>query len=133
MVGLGSRIPCIFLKAGMTKRLQVTTADTGLPADTKKEQRDRTKKKKKVLLNKENYQCNGQAPSLKSKTGRIWVCGLSHAGKGLLCNRDRVFGDKERGRGDAVPCSSDRWRIRVFSNGHIKSVQRGALVKVCGS
>lgn len=31
MVGRGSRIPCIFLKAGMTKRLHVTTADTGLP------------------------------------------------------------------------------------------------------
>lgn len=31
MVGLGSKIPCIFLKAGMTKRLQVTTADTGFP------------------------------------------------------------------------------------------------------
>lgn len=31
MVGLGSKIPCIFLNAGMTKRLQVTTADTGLP------------------------------------------------------------------------------------------------------
>lgn len=24
-------MPCIFLKAGMTKRLQVTTADTGFP------------------------------------------------------------------------------------------------------
>lgn len=32
MVGRGSRIPCIFLNAGITKRLQVTTADTGLPA-----------------------------------------------------------------------------------------------------
>lgn len=31
MVGLGSKMPCIFLKAGMTKRLQVTTADTGFP------------------------------------------------------------------------------------------------------
>lgn len=31
MVGRGSRIPCIFLRAGTTKRLQVTTADTGLP------------------------------------------------------------------------------------------------------
>lgn len=31
MVGRGSRIPCIFLSAGTTKRLQVTTADTGLP------------------------------------------------------------------------------------------------------
>lgn len=31
MVGLGSKIPCIFLKAGITKRLQVTTADTGFP------------------------------------------------------------------------------------------------------
>lgn len=31
IVGLGSKMPCIFLKAGMTKRLQVTTADTGFP------------------------------------------------------------------------------------------------------
>lgn len=31
MVGRGSKIPCIFLRAGMTKRLHVTTADTGLP------------------------------------------------------------------------------------------------------
>lgn len=34
MVGLGSRMPCIFLSAGITKRLHVTTADTGLPAKT---------------------------------------------------------------------------------------------------
>lgn len=31
MVGRGSKMPCIFLKAGITKRLQVTTADTGFP------------------------------------------------------------------------------------------------------
>lgn len=37
MVGRGSSIPCIFLNAGMTKRLQVTTADTGLP---ERERRD---------------------------------------------------------------------------------------------
>lgn len=35
MVGRGSRIPCIFLKAGMTKRLHVTTADTGFPVKRK--------------------------------------------------------------------------------------------------
>lgn len=35
MVGRGSRIPCIFLNAGITKRLQVTTADTGLPGRAK--------------------------------------------------------------------------------------------------
>lgn len=35
IVGLGSRIPCIFLNAGITKRLQVTTADTGLPEKKK--------------------------------------------------------------------------------------------------
>lgn len=40
MVGLGSKMPCIFLKAGMTKRLQVTTADTGFPrADGRTERR----------------------------------------------------------------------------------------------
>lgn len=26
-------MPCIFLSAGITKRLQVTTADTGLPGE----------------------------------------------------------------------------------------------------
>lgn len=36
IVGLGSRIPCIFLSAGTTKRLQVTTADTGLPTRKQK-------------------------------------------------------------------------------------------------
>lgn len=36
MVGLGSKIPCIFLKAGMTKRLQVTTADTGFPGTNRR-------------------------------------------------------------------------------------------------
>lgn len=47
MVGLGSKMPCIFLKAGMTKRLQVTTADTGFPrTSTRTEgQRERTRGK----------------------------------------------------------------------------------------
>ena len=36
IVGRGSRIPCIFLKAGMTKRLHVTTADTGLPGTNRR-------------------------------------------------------------------------------------------------
>ena len=31
IVGRGSKIPCIFRRAGITNRLQVTTADTGLP------------------------------------------------------------------------------------------------------
>ena len=31
IVGLGSKIPCILRRAGITNRLQVTTADTGLP------------------------------------------------------------------------------------------------------
>lgn len=35
IVGLGSRMPCIFLRAGITNRLQVTTADTGLPGRAK--------------------------------------------------------------------------------------------------
>lgn len=39
MVGLGSKMPCIFLKAGMTKRLQVTTADTGFPGTKRWTQR----------------------------------------------------------------------------------------------
>lgn len=39
MVGLGSKMPCIFLKAGMTKRLQVTTADTGFPRTKGRTQR----------------------------------------------------------------------------------------------
>lgn len=34
IVGLGSRIPCIFLRAGITNRLHVTTADTGFPEKT---------------------------------------------------------------------------------------------------
>lgn len=47
IVGLGSRIPCIFLNAGITKRLQVTTADTGLPEKKRgsKKQRERVMKK----------------------------------------------------------------------------------------
>lgn len=48
MVGLGSKMPCIFLKAGMTKRLQVTTADTGFPRTDRVERgrggRDRKRK-----------------------------------------------------------------------------------------
>lgn len=35
MVGRGSRMPCIFLRAGITNRLHVTTADTGLPGSRK--------------------------------------------------------------------------------------------------
>lgn len=35
MVGRGSKMPCIFLSAGTTKRLQVTTADTGFPGSAK--------------------------------------------------------------------------------------------------
>lgn len=42
MVGLGSKMPCIFLKAGMTKRLQVTTADTGFPRTDGRTDRERT-------------------------------------------------------------------------------------------
>ncbi len=38
MVGRGSRIPCIFLNAGITKRLQVTTADTGLPETERRDE-----------------------------------------------------------------------------------------------
>ncbi len=38
MVGRGSRIPCIFLNAGITKRLQVTTADTGFPETERRDE-----------------------------------------------------------------------------------------------
>jgi len=43
MVGRGSRIPCIFLSAGTTKRLQVTTADTGLPVGQRMVVKERKK------------------------------------------------------------------------------------------
>lgn len=56
MVGLGSKMPCIFLKAGMTKRLQVTTADTGFPGTKRWTQRGRwgeggRKKKETTMSN----------------------------------------------------------------------------------
>lgn len=44
MVGLGSKMPCIFLKAGMTKRLQVTTADTGFPRTNGRTERGRNRR-----------------------------------------------------------------------------------------
>lgn len=50
MVGLGSRIPCIFLKAGMTKRLQVTTADTGFPRTDGQTQGGRESRGKKISV-----------------------------------------------------------------------------------
>ena len=46
MVGLGSKMPCIFLKAGMTKRLQVTTADTGFPRTDRQRERGQRQQKK---------------------------------------------------------------------------------------
>lgn len=46
MVGLGSKMPCIFLKAGMTKRLQVTTADTGFPRTSTGTEGQRDKEEK---------------------------------------------------------------------------------------
>lgn len=54
MVGLGSKMPCIFLKAGMTKRLQVTTADTGFPRTdrwTERGGREERKKREKFMSN----------------------------------------------------------------------------------
>lgn len=52
MVGLGSKMPCIFLKAGMTKRLQVTTADTGFPrTDGRREESDKRKEREKYMSN----------------------------------------------------------------------------------
>lgn len=39
-------MPCIFLKAGMTKRLQVTTADTGFPRTSTGTEGQRDKEEK---------------------------------------------------------------------------------------
>lgn len=50
MVGRGSRIPCIFLRAGMTKRLQVTTADTGLPANVRERGRERGRERATLFV-----------------------------------------------------------------------------------
>lgn len=47
MVGRGSRMPCIFLRAGITNRLHVTTADTGLPGTQKTLSHHTEEKKKK--------------------------------------------------------------------------------------
>lgn len=54
MVGLGSKMPCIFLKAGMTKRLQVTTADTGFPRTDGRDGRVESEERKE----REKYMSN---------------------------------------------------------------------------
>lgn len=73
IVGLGSKMPCIFLSAGMTKRLQVTTADTGFPRTDGRTERREQGEKNIWVTSLQNHWVNHSFSQLHTLPGRAKI------------------------------------------------------------